>query len=98
MALHFNNPCKIKGLSYIGVIEMDASGIIMELLASYPRCCKCKAAATRVGRMVLIIGESPLYCDTCEIPDQRIPEDLPQAWLVREAERYLDTHGTNQDT
>lgn len=72
----------------------DACGIIMELLAIYPRCSKCKAAATRVGRIVLIIGDSPLYCDTCEIPKGRISEDLPQAELVRAAEQYLDTHAT----
>jgi len=71
----------------------DATRIIYELLSDYPRCCKCKAAATVVVRPnSIIIGDNPLYCDTCERPKDWKAEDLPQARLIRDAERYLDTH------
>jgi hypothetical protein len=73
----------------------DACGIIMELLGVYPRCCKCRAAATRVARpTAIIIGDNPLFCDSCDHPPDWKTEDLPQAELIRTAEHYLDTHGT----
>jgi hypothetical protein len=77
----------------------DAAGIISHMLKDYPRCSRCKRPATRAVRHnLLIIGEQPRICDdNAHTPGGRDPsmcefEDLPQAEVVRAAEKYLDTH------